>query len=309
MGRCFEQAEEKAIRWCKIVQIERLEADVVYDLTTSSHNFFANNVLVHNCDHAPFAPLDPKVRSHIREMLDWEDKLVVGFFGTNKRVKNFPVLIRAMRAILERGERDVIMYFHTKAYDNHILQGWDLGNIIQMETSEDCPVEDHIYMPIKNDKWHGVAFDDTGIETWKLTRPTTREGRCMLLSSLPLITRYGLLDVYFDASAAEGHGLPVLEAAACGVPTVTVDDTVARSEIHARYCHTIKPRAWEAWHTGTDLAILDPDDIASMILSFKNNPDLARRGFEDNPTRIMQDLPWETTAQFFIDTIMKAAQK
>ena len=263
----------------------------------------------HGADHADFKPLDPETREHIREILGWDGKYVVMTGGTNKRVKNYPVMIRALRLLLERGIDDVIFYFHTRLFDDHVLQGWDLGGMIDAETTEEFPVKDHIYSPMKGDKWHGVPFDETGIETWKLTKVMSFEDQCMLLSSLPLVTRYGLMDLYLDCSASEGHGLVSLEAAACGVPTVSVDDEMARSEIHSRYCHMLKPAAWDTWYTGTDLALLDPKDIAAVIQNFKLHPEIAGDGFEDNPAKIMEEMPWETTAQYFIDLIRKAANR
>lgn len=263
----------------------------------------------HGADHADFGPLDPEVRQHIRELLGWEDKYCIGFFGTNKRVKNQPVLIRAMKILLERGMDDVILYLHTKEFDSHVLQGWHLGNMLDVETTEDLPLADHVWFPIQNDKWHGVPFDQTGIETWKLTTPPTKEGRCMLLSSLPLVTRYGLLDLYFDVSSAEGWGLPTLEAAACGVPTITVDDTMARSEVHAKYCWKLQPISWDTWHIGTDLALLAADEVASSIELSRMKGELPVSKWEDNLTRIMRELPWEPTARYFIDLIREASKR
>ena len=260
----------------------------------------------HGADHAPFAPLDPGDRQHIREILGWEDKYVVGFFSTNKRVKNFPVLIRSMRKLLEQGVDDVLMYFHTMIYDSHRLQGWNLGHIANMESTEEYPTNEHIIFPMIGQKFHGVAFDSTGIETWKLTPPTTEEGKLMLLSSLPLITRYSLLDLYFDASSAEGHGLGSLEAAACGVDVVSVNDGVARSEIHSQYCHMISPKLFDTWTTGTDLALLDPRDVALTIRMAKSGQiDFPK----DNPERLRKDMPWEKTAKLFVDKIREAASR
>ena len=50
-NRLFGSQQDSSIKWIAINSIERIPSDCsVFDIITDSHNYFANNFLVHNCD-------------------------------------------------------------------------------------------------------------------------------------------------------------------------------------------------------------------------------------------------------------------
>ncbi len=104
--------------------------------------------------------------------------------------------------------------------------------------------------------------------------------------------------------------MPPLEAVACGTPTISVDDSLSRSEVHSGYCvHMLKPKAWDTWQTGARLCLVDPEDVARQILHVKENYEQAREFTVDAARRVMEDLPWSRTAEFFVDLVRKAYAK
>ena len=265
-------------------------------------------VAYHGADHAAFAPLDPEHREQIRYLLGLEGKFVVSMHGTNKRAKNYPVLIDAMRILLERGYDDVYMYFHTLAYDSHILGGWMLPGLAEMDRRRTgLPINQHITIPEMR-KHRGVGFENS-VELWRVqVPPPTPEGRNTLLSALSLVERYGIADLYFHSASTEGWGLPPIEAAACGVPTVVVDDGMVMREVHSKYCHLIQPAFLDTWQTGTKLCLLDPEKIADKIIELKEN-DKLRNKYAEAQAHILDDLPWQKTAEQFIGWIRELHQQ
>lgn len=264
-------------------------------------------VAYHGADHADFKPLAPERRQKFRELVGWDGKFVLMNCGTNKRVKQQPILIEAMRLLLQQGHDDIYLYLHTRPFDDHIMQGWTLDWIIEHdEKVYGVPLSEHVLFPPILDKWRGIPYTMDNIEEWRMTTPPEPRQRGALFAGLDFITRYGIADMYVDVSSAEGHGLPVLEAAACGVPCISINDGMARTEIHSRYCHMLDPDyTYDTWHISSTLSLVNPQKVADTILMLKGNAELRNR-YAPAQARIREDLPWKRTADFFIDLFRRA---
>jgi glycosyltransferase involved in cell wall biosynthesis len=263
-------------------------------------------VAPHGIDHAKFGPPPARDRNRVRELVDWDNRFIVMAVGTNKRVKNHPVLIKAIRILMGRGYDDISLYLHTtKDPTSPYLAGWNLKSVIDQESARSgLEVARHIYMPI-HDPYHGAAYKWDDLDIWRMTRPSTADERKGLFNALDFITRYQIADLYVDISGAEGFGLPPLEAAACGVPVVSIDDGMVRSEIHSKYCHMIEPDFWTEWHTGTMLAGVFPEELADEIEDLYHDRKFMHK-FDAAQAGIMEDLPWRKSTDVFVGLVEKA---
>ena len=109
---------------------------------------------------------------------------------------------------------------------------------------------------------------------------------------------YGAFDVLLNASQAEGFGIPIVEAAACGVPTIGTDFTSMPELIegHGWLVDSLKNSGGFDSHKTTSLmskwAIPDEFQIAEAIADAYNNPDKVRR-YGEKSREFSLDYDWE----------------
>ncbi len=261
----------------------------------------------HGIDHADFKALNPSDREHIREVVGFKDKFVIMAMGTNKRVKQHPVLIEAMKIILSLGYEDIYLYIHAKEYDDHVLQGHHLRNILKIdEHITGLPLQKHILFPVIEDKWHASAYTDPVLQMWKHVKPPDAKMRGFFFNALDIISRYGISDLCVDISSAEGFGLVSLEAVACGVPAISVHDRMVRDEVHSKYMiDMIEPAYWDTWHTGTRLAMVAPDDVAEAILRAYKHPK-GKTFNAEMAEKVKADLKWSDATDLFVKLVREA---
>ncbi len=89
-----------------------------------------------------------------------------------------------------------------------------------------------------------------------LDDPTIRRLGYFSDEHLPLL--YGGADAFVLPSLAEGFGLPVLEAMACGTPVIC-SDTTALPEIAGGAARLVPPLEVEAWTEAIDSVVSDPE--------------------------------------------------
>lgn len=94
----------------------------------------------------------------------------------------------------------------------------------------------------------------TGAET--LNDPTVHRLGYVADEHLPLL--YGGAETFVLPSLAEGFGLPVLEAMACGAPVIC-SDTTALPEIAGGAARLVPPLEVEAWTEAIDSVLSDPE--------------------------------------------------
>ena len=173
----------------------------------------------HSVDTDVFKPGATVRNAGGREILNIpDDAFVVGMVAANKGSapvrKAFGENLLAMAEFMSR-RNDVILYMHTES------RGASMGiDLKALATACGIPEDRVIWV----DQWAYYAG----------------------LSSDVLAAIMGALDVHLLCSRGEGFGVPVLEAAACGVPSI-VSDFTAQPELVADfgYLATVQPY-WDA---------------------------------------------------------------
>lgn len=148
----------------------------------------------HGIDTNLFAPRD---RDECRRLLNWpQDAFVVGMVAANKGFpprKGFPEAIAAF-ARFHRKHPEALLYLHTEPFG--IVQGINIPQILQV---------------------NGVPAS-----ALRFCDPYRYQ-----LGFAPehMVTAYSAMDVLLNPSYGEGFGIPIIEAAACGTPTISTNFT------------------------------------------------------------------------------------
>jgi len=156
----------------------------------------------HGIDTETFKPL--KNKDEIRERLEEEygiPKDTVLYLNVGANVgprKELPLLMYTFKRFVDEGY-EAYLFIHTNAYQR-FPRGYDL-----LQWREMLKMEKHIHFPKYNPIIHPASEQE-------------------------LAELYNAADVYVSNSVAEGFGLPIAEALACGTPVICPDNS-AQTEL------------------------------------------------------------------------------
>jgi len=108
-----------------------------------------------------------------------------------------------------------------------------------------------------------------------------------------------LFDVYVQYSICEGFGMPQVEAAACGVPIMSVDYSAMEDVVRNLNGQPIKvKRLFRELETGAYRAMPDNDDLAETLLAFFSSPEPVRqrKGFKARES-VVKNYTWDHAAK------------
>lgn len=171
----------------------------------------------HGVDTDIYKPLD---QAEVRKLLGVpEDAFLIGMVAANKgrpSRKGFQQAFEAFRYFRERHE-NAYLYLHSMLHPKW-AQGEDIKLLLEsLEIPDDSLLIADQYR---------ITFDP----------PSQRE----------MAQIYSTLDVFLNPATGEGFGIPIMEAAACGVPAI-VTDFSAMPEV-AGPGWKVKGRAWFTGH-------------------------------------------------------------
>lgn len=173
----------------------------------------------------PCAPLEyfPVNKKEIKEKLGFEaDSFILGTVMRNQRRKLFPDLFASFRQFLDEADSNrSYLYCHTSYPDN---QGWDIPALLKEHRlcskvlfTYVCrnPACKHVFPSFFSD----AAQFCLRCNELSATMSNVQNGASPKLMNFI----YNLFDYYVQYSNSEGFGIPLVEAAACGVPIMAVD--------------------------------------------------------------------------------------
>lgn len=225
---------------------------------------------------------------------------IIGTVMRNQRRKLFPELFQAFAKYLkETGEENTYLYCHTSYPDN----GWDLpkelvnneisSRVIFTYTCECGSVRPRLF----NDSV-------TTCENCKnFSSKMTAVGSGVSVEVMRKI--YNCFDVYVQFSNSEGFGIPIVEAAACGVPVIATDYSAMESEVRKLNGHPLKLRTNHLeMETGSYRALPDHDHLVSLLTEILNEPEEVRanKSFQVRQS-FVENFSWDKTAQVWSEVI------
>lgn len=209
--------------------------------------------LPHGVDHVDWRRMSDEERLELRRALGWDGKWVVGYVGRNKRVKAQWRLIYAAAALKRMGMEDLLVYLHCRPTEYGWNEGFDLQDIVAK-----LGVEGMIHTPAQDlPAGQGVPF----------TGEMPKRAADYTLEQL-----YNCFDLYVHPAEAEGFGLPLLEAMACGVPVAVTNDQLAMTEVVGDAAILMAEEGRSMWFTMAQLVNVSPNTIANAITQARKEP-------------------------------------
>ncbi len=221
-------------------------------------------LIYHGVDTKRFRPMD---KLQAKKLANVADHFVVGTVARNQQRKNLPALLKAFAKFSE-AKSDVLLYLHTQ-----IRAEWDLKELSR----------------------------SLGIEN--KTRVTADLGGGSGIPDEMLATVYNAMDLFVLPTMAEGFGLPIMEAQACGVPAL-VTDFSACPELVPDPIQRLKVKDTLVMHRNFEQAVVDVDDIARRIEHFYRERGNSRR-WAGGATSFAQQFEWEIACRQFVELIEK----
>lgn len=245
------------------------------------------------CANKIYQPLPN--RMEIKEKLGLADYTVFGTVMRNQRRKLFPDLFKAFRQYLdETGDKKTVLYCHTSYPD----RGWDIPRLLNQNKIASkvlftyvCRACKHTFTSFFNDIWcHCMKCGQVTATCANTGFGADDQTMCCI---------YNLFDLYLQISSNEGFGMPMVEAAACGVPLMAVDFS-AMKDIVRKLNGIPIPTSAELPEVETNRLLSMPniDFIVKELINFKNlsNKEKLRKRQETRSLYEKYYGSWDNTA-------------
>lgn len=200
------------------------------------------------------------------------DALVVGTVMRNQQRKLYPDLVRAFALLLERAPRRLADRLHLYLHTGWPDLGWDIPRLLREAgvgrrtlLTYHCPDCGNVF-PAHFQDARGHCPRCRGS---RAVLPTPGSG----VSRADLAAVYNLFDAYVQYATCEGFGMPMAEAAACGVPVFAVDYSAMADVVRKTAGYPVRvARMFREHGTHSWRALPDDDDLVGQLLQYLSLP-------------------------------------
>jgi glycosyltransferase involved in cell wall biosynthesis len=251
--------------------------------------------------HPAYQPMD---KAQCRNDLGIDvDVKMIGTVMRNQRRKLYPDLFKTFKSLLDAGAKNTYLYCHTSYPD----LGWDIPELLQ-----EYELSSHVYFTYvctETNKPFASLFKGA-----KTQSPFTGNFAAVLsnvqhgLSYEDLARVMNCFDVYVQYANSEGFGLPQVEAAACGIPLMSVDYSAMSSVVRKLGGVCLTPKAlYKELETGCFRAVPDNDESARKLKEFFDSTPEDKKAFSERVrANFLKHYQWEDSGKAwekYIDTI------
>jgi glycosyltransferase involved in cell wall biosynthesis len=247
-------------------------------------------------DDDAFKPVADK-KEHKRAFHLPTDAIVIGTVMRNQKRKLYPDVIETFKKLLDKNPslaHKTYLYIHTSYPD----VGWDIPRLVR-----ESGVGHKIFFTYicKHCGFvQAMFFSDARAfcpqcGSFSVGMPDTQKG----LTSKQLGAIYNLFDLYLQYSICEGFGIPMVEAAACGVPIVAVDYSAMENVVRKLKGYPVRiQRMFREPETHAYRVYPDNDHLLEIMESFCQLPEEVRlKKGRDAYLAVKKHYTWEKTAK------------
>lgn len=260
------------------------EADVILTYTD-----WALNVLRRQMDGSKLAysvpPCAPDYYKPVKDKAEHKDKFrilsdtfIVGTVMRNQKRKLYPDLMQSFRRFLDKYESDpeiqkVMLYCHTSYPDigwdiPELLKEYGLGNKVLFTYK--CQKCNHYYP----NYFRGIVDNCPKCRNQSGIFVSVQNG----IAKEELANVMNLFDLYVQPNNSEGFGMPLVEAAACGVPVCGTNFS-ASSETTSRLGGSLIEVSGlhKEPDTGCYRASIDIENLADIIYKYSRDKEYSKK--------------------------------
>ena len=243
-----------------------------------------------------YIPVEDKIK-HKEKMGFSADSLIIGTVMRNQKRKLFPDLFKTFRMFLDKSQnKDVFLYCHTSYPD----LGWDIPKLIHKYGLSSKVLFTYVCQNCGH--CFPMFFSDARTKCPKCKSSSAG------LSNVQQGVSYEFLadimncfDLYIQYANSEGFGLPQVEAAACGVPVMSVDYSAMSSVIRKLGGTPLKlASVYNEVETGCDRAVPDNDYASDQIVKFFEMSEKERLDLGEQTRKNFEKYyQWDDTAKIW----------
>lgn len=245
-----------------------------------------------------FRPLN---KQQLRDQIGFEqDSNIIGMVARNQVRKDFDSLMSIFRKFLDTAPEKIAnrsyLYIHTSLPDF----GWSLHQMLNEYGLSSRTL--WTYRCTRCQFFFPDFYKDVKCYCRRCGAPTAHmTGPRNGISNQELSYVYNLMDVYCQFAFLEGFGIPVVEAASCGVPIFCTDYSGLEDFKHTLMATSIPPigRKREP-ESGRYWALIDQDKTVNELIKFFQLPPILRKQ-KSQTARVLveQNYNWDNTAAKF----------
>ena len=126
------------------------------------------------------------------------------------------------------------------------------------------------------------------------------------LSNKAMATLYQIADIYVSPYRAEEFNIPVLEAAACGIPIVCTRGGPTDDFVTDEFARRIDSRSIKIDVDGQDAIRLEPDleNLITRMISAIEDPSWCENAGEAGPSHVKAHYTWDCAADKLITALL-----
>lgn len=203
------------------------------------------------------------------------DSLIIGTVMRNQKRKMFPELMKTFKTFITELEAKnpdqaakTYLYLHTSYPEKH---GWNITSLIQEYGLGSKILVTYV---CKNcNKYFCSNYRDAltccnHCNVHAAMMPGVSNG----IEHKELYNIYNLMDLYVQYAICEGFGMPQVEAAACGVPIVSVNYSAMEDIVKVVDGYPIEPILERELETNADRSKGNNNELLKVFHSFLNQP-------------------------------------
>lgn len=247
-----------------------------YEKVGISHHY-----IPHGVNTNIFYPRSEEERKKIRASYGIpEDAFVVGMVAANQDPtfptrKGYERVLPAIANLRKSGYDNLYLYIHTHPER-------DMGGIPLIDTIKAFGCDDYVYLPRPG--------------TWAMGGVTREE----------MAELYSVFDVYVMPSMAEGFGIPLLEAAACGVPGIATAFSACKELCFSEWY--IEPVTFTMTPLFSFQAVPSVESIQKRIEYAMLHPDEVKEKGELSAQKAAEEYSWDVIIEKYWKPTMESIQ-